>query len=120
MAPLPMMPIFICRPSRIASRGGYAPGRPATTRDRSRFCLGQGPARVMRPDCRAEFDVFSMGLNEKGSSMPRALKTDRQWFGLGCGALLGLALSLADCSGSRPSPGPHFKIGAPYRVDGQW
>jgi rare lipoprotein A len=52
--------------------------------------------------------------------MSRALGTDGRWFGLGCGALLGLALSLAGCSGSRPSPGPHFKIGTPYEVDGQW
>jgi rare lipoprotein A len=52
--------------------------------------------------------------------MPRALALGRRWVGLGYGALLGVAVALAGCSGSRPPAAQHFKIGAPYQVDGKW
>jgi rare lipoprotein A len=44
----------------------------------------------------------------------------KRWIGLGYGALLGALAALAGCSSSPPSPGPHFKIGEPYQVEGRW
>jgi rare lipoprotein A len=50
--------------------------------------------------------------------MARALRSDSRW--LGYATLLAMALALAGCSSRQPSPGPHFKIGTPYQVEGRW
>ncbi len=52
--------------------------------------------------------------------MPRAPGSGRRWIGVGYGALLGALVALAGCGSSQPESEPHFKIGAPYRIDGRW
>jgi rare lipoprotein A len=52
--------------------------------------------------------------------MARAWGSGARWTGLGYGLLLGALVALAGCGSKQPGPGPHFKIGAPYQVDGRW
>jgi peptidoglycan lytic transglycosylase len=54
--------------------------------------------------------------------MQRAPGSGKRWIGLGYGVLLGALVALAGCSSTSPGagPGPHFKVGAPYQVDGKW
>ena len=52
--------------------------------------------------------------------MARALGSGARRTGLGHGLLLGALVALAGCASKPPGPGPHFKIGVPYEVDGRW
>jgi rare lipoprotein A len=45
------------------------------------------------------------------------MRPHERWIGIWAG--LACLLALASCSGS-PEPQPHFKIGAPYKINGTW
>ncbi len=52
--------------------------------------------------------------------MQGAPGSGKRWIGLVYGALACALLALAGCGGGRPDAEPHFKVGAPYRINGNW